>query len=447
MKKFRVIILLVALLAFLNSLALANGLNLNGLGAKAVAMGGAFVGLADDFTAVFWNPAGIAQFDKKYIGFYGSDIIPYMDYSLDVPVPGYGDVNLVDASSMVKHNLVGMAAYYQPISDNLVVGFAAYVPSGLGIEWDGMDLAAISGVSPNPSINWKTKIFVFTFSPVVAYKVNDQLMLGLTLNINYGSFSTSQWSGAAEIPFPPYALDLGQQNLDMKGWGIGATFGILYKPSEMFSIGATFRTPSKINFSGETTVSGIGQLGPLVGGTIETTADVEADVTSPMWLAAGIAFKPTRNITLTADAQYTQWSKIDIINLAFTDPSWVLLMEQTEGNMLKLEWDSRVQIRFGAEYKLTEKLALRGGYYYDPSAAPDMTRNILLPITDFNCFAFGIGYELNGVHIDLGAEYLSGKEKSITYMQTLTDPDYESAMPGVYNLKILALEFCMGYRW
>jgi len=447
MKKARIIVVLVVFLAFLHSLVLANGLNLNGLGAKAVAMGGAFVGLADDFTAVFWNPAGIAQFDKKYIGFYGSDIIPYMDYSLDVPVPGFGDVNLVDASSRVSHNLVGMAAYYQPVSDNLVVGFAAYVPSGLGIEWDGADLAAISGVRPNPNINWKSKIFIFSFSPVVAYKVNDQLSVGMTLNVNYGSFNTSQWAGAAAVPIPPFALDLGQQNLEMTGWGIGATFGVLYKPSDMFSIGATFRTPSKIGFSGETTVSGIGQLAPLVGSALETTADVEADVTSPMWLSAGIAVKPTQSLTFTADAQYTQWSKVDVINLSFTDPAWVLLMEQTEGNKLALKWDSRVQIRFGAEYKLTEKFALRGGYYHDPSAAPNITRNILLPITDFNCFAFGVGYELDGVRIDLGAEYLAGKEKSISYVETIADPEYKDAMAGVYDLKILALEFCIGYKW
>jgi len=36
----------------------ANGLSLNGLGSKAVSMGGAFIGLADDFSLVYWNPAG-----------------------------------------------------------------------------------------------------------------------------------------------------------------------------------------------------------------------------------------------------------------------------------------------------------------------------------------------------------------------------------------------------
>uniref|UniRef100_A0A832MKP3 PorV/PorQ family protein n=1 Tax=Eiseniibacteriota bacterium TaxID=2212470 RepID=A0A832MKP3_UNCEI len=35
-----------------------------GVGARAAAMGGAFVGVADDATALYWNPAGIARIDE-----------------------------------------------------------------------------------------------------------------------------------------------------------------------------------------------------------------------------------------------------------------------------------------------------------------------------------------------------------------------------------------------
>lgn len=38
-----------------------------GLGARAVALGGAFVALADDASAMFWNPAGLTQFDKNEV--------------------------------------------------------------------------------------------------------------------------------------------------------------------------------------------------------------------------------------------------------------------------------------------------------------------------------------------------------------------------------------------
>jgi len=32
-------------------------------------------------------------------------------------------------------------------------------------------------------------------------------------------------------------------------------------------------------------------------------------------------------------------------------------------------------------------------------------------------------------------------------LKTITDPEFESAMPGTYNLKILALELSIGYGW
>ena len=69
MKRGRVVFSVVILLCFLSSMALANGLNLNSIGTRALAMGGAFVGLADDFSAIYWNPAGIAHFKQKHFGF------------------------------------------------------------------------------------------------------------------------------------------------------------------------------------------------------------------------------------------------------------------------------------------------------------------------------------------------------------------------------------------
>jgi hypothetical protein len=38
-----------------------------GVGARAVGMGGAFVSVADDATAIYWNPAGIARIQKSVI--------------------------------------------------------------------------------------------------------------------------------------------------------------------------------------------------------------------------------------------------------------------------------------------------------------------------------------------------------------------------------------------
>jgi hypothetical protein len=49
-----------------------------GTGAKSAAMGGAFVGLADDESAVYYNPAGIVGFQQKAIS------ASYMNYIADI---------------------------------------------------------------------------------------------------------------------------------------------------------------------------------------------------------------------------------------------------------------------------------------------------------------------------------------------------------------------------
>ena len=41
--------------------------NFAGVGVRAMGMGGAFVGVADDFTAMYWNPAGLAQMQRREV--------------------------------------------------------------------------------------------------------------------------------------------------------------------------------------------------------------------------------------------------------------------------------------------------------------------------------------------------------------------------------------------
>jgi len=439
MKKGKAVFSLVASLLLSNSLVMANGLNLNSLGSRALAMGGAFVGLADDFSAIYWNPAGIAQFDKQYFGFYGTDIIPSGKYSLDLPLPTGGSLP-INAETQRIHYFAGLAAYYYPISENLVAGLGVYVPSGLGAKWDGADLTLLTFGS---AYEWKSRIGLVTISPALAYKINEQVSIGATLNINYGVFEIETHAGDSEL-----GIDIGQYTEDMSGWGVGASFGVLVKANEMFSFGATVKTESKISFSGNTSISKLDILGlipgtPVFGANIPTTTEVEREVTWPWWIAGGVAVRPTPNLILTADLQYTAWkSKIKILESDFKDPFWQLLIDADR----PLFFDNALQIRFGAEYTI-DNIALRGGYYWDPSPAPDRTMNVLLPNYDFHVVTFGLGYNVNGLQIDLAFEYLMGKEREVPLLKTLTDPAWETAMPGTFEMSIAVPNISISYRF
>lgn len=434
MKHTKCFLITLILLVLIPSLILANGLNLNGLGARAVAMGGAFVGLADDFSTIFWNPAGIAQFKKQTFGFYGTDLIPTATFKFDLPTI-IGPVNLVDAKTKSKHYLAGMAAYYHPINENLVAGFGIYTPSGLGAEWKGADFAAISN---DTAYKWQSKVGVVTFSPAIAYKVSDNVMIGGSLNINYATFNISTHAGMMEVPLGGGLVmdfDLGQQDESLKGWGYGATLGFLAKAGKKLSLGATFRTASKMTLEGEASISNF----PLL--SIPETTDLSGEVTWPMWVAFGAAFKPVDRLTFTADIHYTDWKKIEKISFDFTDPIWQAATAGTGSAEMEMLWESKMQIRFGAEYALNG-YSFRGGYYWDPAPAPDKTMNVLLPNFDFNVITCGFGYSLNSLQIDLGFEYLLGSDRDIP---VLAAEEYK--MPGYYTLKVLVPNFSISYGW
>jgi len=412
-------------------------------------MGGAFVGLADDFSTIHWNPAGMAFFVQRQIGISGMDIVPGGSYRLDYPEPA---INLIDAKTERKHYLGGLLAYFHPINGKLVAGLGIFTPSGLGTEWDGGDLSFLA--DGNRNIEWRSKIGIVTFAPGVAYRINDRLSLGMTLNINYGTFELARHAGTVENVG---TQDLGQYTENSSGWGYGASFGILAKPFDFISAGLTVRTASTIRFQGEASISNLQAIN-LGAWPVNPTSELEREITWPVWIAAGVAVYPTPGLIVAADVHYTQWSQTKSVPYGSGD------IDQGTGGYLKvdyqdefwqmavpalraLQWKVAVQLRFGIEYRI-KALAVRCGYYWDPSPEPDRTMNIFLPSYDFNGFTAGLGYSFNGLRVDAGLEYLRGRARNIPLWKTLDNPPiWPDAMPGIHRMSIVAPTIGLSYSF
>ena len=414
MKTFVRLFLTVVLAAGLTTGLFANGLNLNGNGSKANAMGGAFVGLANDFSAAYWNPAGLAQMTKASFSLYGADILPFGTYTRES--------RAIDAKSTFKHYLIPALGYFQPIGDKLVVGIYLNAPSGAGAEWDGEDLANITGI---PTYDWISKLGIFTISPSIAYKVSDKILLGATVDINYGMLEMSQ---PIPWPIPPYSS---QYSEDLKGWAVNGTFGLLVKPVKQFSFGVTYKLPFTAKLKGDVTIPAAAGFG------LPTTDTGTRTATWPQWLAAGIAVKPTDKLTFTADVQYTKWEKLQTIPITFEDDGWQANL--AAGAAYELLWKNTTQFRFGAEYMVSNCLALRAGYYFDPNPGPISTQNILLPEFKYNWMTAGFGYMSEKIAIDFSVEYGKGADIIV--------PEKEGAMPGVHGMKIWAPSLSFTYKF
>jgi long-chain fatty acid transport protein len=434
MKTFARLSLAVILAAGLTTGLFANGLNMNGFGARATAMGGAYISLANDITAVFWNPAGLALLTQPTVGFAGELLFPSSTY-------GMGEFSMKTTNKFYPAGLLG---YFRPVGKKVVVGFGAYTLSGLGTEWDnpGFEAAILganfpNGYVSNPEIapyTWRSFIGSITLAPSIAVKLSDKIYLGATFNVNYGFFQTDQWAEFRVLAMGPPSIlfNNGQASMDVKGWGYGATFGLMVKPSDMISFGLTYRLQSKIKMKGTSTIENL----PLINPAIPDTSDAELEAISPMWLGGGVSLKPVENLTLSFDLQWTNWKKLDVLTVHLLDPIWNADPLNLTENELELLWDDKLQIRGGIEYTMG-KFAFRGGYYYDPAPAPDETLNILVPSFTFNSVAGGFGYTSGGFTLDFALEYLMGKDRNIA----------AGAMPGAYKMNILVPMLGLSYAF
>ena len=75
----RILVASMALILVLSAVAMADGIGAfsafkNGVGARALAMGGAFVAVANDATAACWNPAGLATLNDTRLAGMSTDL-------------------------------------------------------------------------------------------------------------------------------------------------------------------------------------------------------------------------------------------------------------------------------------------------------------------------------------------------------------------------------------
>jgi long-chain fatty acid transport protein len=181
------------------------------------------------------------------------------------------------------------------------------------------------------------------------------------------------------------------------------------------------------------------QLLGLLGGP--TSTDFDRDVAWPMWLAAGLAFKPADNLTITVDAQMSQWKESsDVFQTDYKDPTWKAATGQTGDDKFELHWKNATQFRMGAEYWLSDQFALRGGYYYDPAPAPDETLIFLFPSSTNDVATLGASFKTGNIDINFGMEYLFGQERIISADFVDNNPmlGFKNAQPGKHHMDVFA---------
>jgi long-chain fatty acid transport protein len=270
---------LFVLFALGTSAIFAGGFQLNEHGAKPMALGGAFTAIVNDASAVYWNGAGMSFLE-------GTNFI--LGAALIGPSTTFRGVSpSVDKSIMVSQ------VFYPPhffathkISNSFSVGIGASVPFGLGTLWEDGWIGKYLAV--------ETELTTISVPLVVSWKILDNLSISAGGSYSHASVLLSRAN--SQTPFE------GDAFIKLEGTessAFGYNFGLMWKPLDILSIGASFKSEVDYTFEGTATSTGADQLSAVL-----PAGDITAELTTPMNIQGGIAVRVIKQLRLSADFQW-----------------------------------------------------------------------------------------------------------------------------------------------
>jgi long-chain fatty acid transport protein len=408
--------------------ASGSGFYVPGVGVRASSGGGAFVGLADDYSAVHWNPAGITQIEGMEVTVTGHDGVPmasrdgtlWFTGTLDSDVP-VGEV--IGATSEVEHHLAPGVFLYADLKPLRAVfdklGICAYTLSDYGATWDGGDVYddLIDGYATLPTDpagyrrvmgdppDSESRIKGYVISPVVAKEIVPGLSVGLAGHALYSHFYLKDGGWHEESAEDSSWLHPYEMEDDLTGWAFGATFGVLYRANENVSAGIAVRTPMTVSLEGNT------ETRSTYEDLVSASQTETFDLTFPMWAGIGFAYRDFvfDGMTLTGDLHWTQWSSVDEIAREVDN-------ELPEGlGTTPLDWYYTLEVRVGLDYRMSRALSVRLGYRNEPDPAPDETYDFAMPQITQNVVTFGLGYRQDVWRADFSLEYAAGDTRELEW--------------------------------
>ncbi|MGB5994934.1 MAG: outer membrane protein transport protein, partial [Candidatus Deferrimicrobiaceae bacterium] len=380
----KVLVVLVVLL-FTATSAMAAGFRLPEAGAKAMGMGFAFTAQADDPSAIYFNPAGIVQLEGQnvmvgmtYIRVNGED------FTGTTPLTFNTGTGLFDIKSETQKELnffVPNAYWTRKASPNFAYGVGIFSPFGLGQAYENRSTSIFRNQVAN------VDIMTVVVNPTVAWKVNDVLSVGAGIDFLYGKASLSQ-AGVVRLGAAPLdQVNIFQLDLDGDGTAWGYNLGVLLTPTENIKVGASFRSSFKLEIDdADVDIWDINSTVPFVppgpftaaqvfgGSTFNTSASTTINL--PATLALGVAYIRDR-LTLEVDLDWTFWSAFKTLAIDIRDNNGLL-----PDAVRPEDWDDVMAIYVGGEYRVTDPLALRLGFRWDPTPVPADTLSPLLPDSD-----------------------------------------------------------------
>lgn len=378
--------------------------------ARALALGGAGAGRADDASAVFFHPAGITHL-------YGSNA--QVGGALAAGTARFNAFGAADGEQEGRAEFDGALYLTHAIAARVTAGLAVNSPWGLETAWENPD-AFVGRFRATES-----RLGAVLFNPILAWQLDPAWSVAAGVDVLHATFELARVEQDPALSAlgggGPIALARARLNLD--GTGIGWNAAVAFHPAPAFAAGLQFRDEIPVDFNGIAafTVVAPAELRAFprpghdqtIGAFLDATYVAQTARTAlvfPRQAAVGAAYAPLDRLRVAAELQWVQWSAADDLALAFADT--------TLADTVGFDYHDVWTLRAGAEYRVRPDLLARLGVARRPSPAPATAVTPLLPDADRLSLSAGIGYSWRTIDFDLG------------YRLTFLDDRQGAAFPG-----------------
>lgn len=433
-----VLSVLWSIAAYAQQTEFSSTLNPVGSGARATAMGGAFIGIADDATAASWNPAGLIQLEKPEVSAvysyfhrkqeYSSEDHSEMDGPQTMDSEGLNYASLVYPFNILKKNMVFSINYQRLYEMNKEYRF----PFHLTFSDSSVRIVHQSGHE-----DFMQEGFLYTLSPAMAIEVTPEFSVGATFNLWDNVFGRNGWEVRSEqvqettrerdLPPPINNTLVMESKTEMirreensfkgENWHIG----FLWTPFSFLTIGGVYKTPFEADFEKKMTIMSELCFDSAFAGSplnLECRTNIESDrqdfvLKMPPSYGLGIAYRYSDNLTFALDVYRTEWSRF-----VLRDPEENEKNPLTGSNISDGRLRDTTQIRLGMEYlfiRPKDVIPLRFGLFYDPEPATGH-------LDEYYGFSAGTGYAIGNVSFDISYQYRMGRNITTDFL-TVSDSD------------------------
>jgi long-chain fatty acid transport protein len=370
-------------------------------GAKATGMGLAFTAVADDPSAIFYNPAGLG-WQKHFSAQISSTLLSKVeaDFEGQNPFPGAG------TSEQGHETTYFVPGFYAivPLTTTVNFGFGVFAPYGLGNRWDNAETFSGRFISQNAFISSSE------LNPVLSWQASPTFALAVGADYRISKVTLEQNSGRIN-PFTQSFVDVAHVKLDSElvdntGWGWNA--GILWKPIPLISLGASYRSSIEIDYEGEAkfTQRPTGNAAfdaAVAAGLPQGAQNVATTIEFPSSANFGAALNLPGDLTVSLEADWTEWETFSSLVVDFESAAIPDLVRITD-------WENSWAYRVGVQKKWGG-FALRAGYYRDNTPQPVQDIGPILADSDRDAYSLGIGYDTERWGVDVSDLYLKFKER------------------------------------